>query len=200
MSEKLTYGYARTSTLEQREGLVDQVQRLEAAGCDVIVAEQVSATDIEGRIKWAELLGKLKGGDVVCITKIDRAARSISDMVSITKAIAEAGASIRILDMNIDTTTPAGALMLNIFSSVAQFERDTMLERQRIGIEGKKRLDKNLPLDQRTYKGRAPTAMKKADSVRALLALGTKSKQQVAEELGIGVASIYRILKADKKK
>jgi DNA invertase Pin-like site-specific DNA recombinase len=199
MSDKLTYGYARTSTLEQREGLVDQVKRLEAAGCDVIVAEQVSATDISGRIKWAELLGKLKDGDVVCITKIDRAARSISDMVNITRAIADAGASICILDMNIDTTTPAGALMLNIFSSVAQFERDIMLERQRIGIEGKKRLDKDLPFEQRTYKGRAPTAMKKAESVRALLALGTKSKQQVAEELGIGVASVYRILKADKK-
>lgn len=129
MSEKFTYGYARTSTLEQREGLVDQVRRSEAAGCDLVVAEQVSATDIEGRVKWAELLGKLKVGDVVCITKIDRAARSISDMVIITKIIADAGASIRVLDMNIDKTNPAGALMLNIFSSVAQFERDIILER-----------------------------------------------------------------------
>ncbi len=111
----------------------------------------------------------LKTGDVVTITKIDRAARNIADMVNITKELAEKGASIRILDMNIDTTTATGTLMLNIFASVAQFERDQMLVRQRIGIEAAKARDKTLPLQERTYKGAKPTARAKADSVRALL-------------------------------
>lgn len=188
-------GYARTSTFEQREGLLFQIQQLHAAGCDEVFSEQVSATDLDGRTEWAKLLSKLQPNDEVVVTKIDRCARSIAHMVSIVEAIQAAGASIRVLDMNIDTRTPTGTLILNVLGSVAQFERDMMLERQKIGIEAKKALDKTLPLEQRTYKGRAPTARKKADSVHALLALG-KSKQQVAEELGMGVASVYRILAA----
>ena len=140
------HGYARTSTLEQVAGFEDQITRLKASGCNKVFAEQVSATDMTGRKEWAAMMKGLKPGDVVTITKIDRAARSISDMVSITKALNDIGASIRILDMNIDTTTPTGALMLNIFSSVAQFEKDMMLERQRVGIAAAKERDKGLPL------------------------------------------------------
>jgi len=77
----------------------------------------------------------LKASDVVTITKIDRAAGSIADMVNITKELADNGTSVRICDTNMDTTTATGTLMLNIFASVAQFERDQMLIRQRIGIE-----------------------------------------------------------------
>lgn len=194
----MDYGYARTSSLEQQAGLNDQVARLKAAGCDSVVAEQVSATDMEARTEWTALMASLKAGDTVNITKIDRVARSISDMVGITKALNDIGASIRILDMNIDTKTPTGALMLNIFTSVAQFEKDMMLERQRIGIAAAKERDKTLPLEQRTYKGAKPTARAKADAVLALLADGTRTKEQVAKDLNIGVASVYRILKAHK--
>ena len=136
----------------------------------------------------------MKDGDVVTITKIDRAARNIADMVGITKALADIGASIRILDMNIDTTTATGTLMLNIFASVAQFERDQMLVRQRIGIEAAKLKDKNLPLEQRSYKGAKPTARAKSEMVHSLLAAG-HTKEQVAKALNIGIASVYRIVK-----
>lgn len=193
----MNYGYARTSSLEQQAGLADQVARLTAEGCDKVVSEQVSATDMEARKEWTALMAELKAGDTITITKIDRAARSISDMVNITKALTDIGASIRILDMNIDTKTATGTLMLNIFSSVAQFEKDMMLERQRIGIAAAKERDKSLPLEKRTYKGAKPTARAKADSVHALLATGM-TKEQVAKDLGIGVASVYRILKDSK--
>jgi DNA invertase Pin-like site-specific DNA recombinase len=136
----------------------------------------------------------LARSDAVINATIKEAVRSISDMVGITKALNDIGASIRILDMNIDTTTPTGTLMLNIFSGVAQFERDMMLERQRVGIAAAKERDKYPPLEQRTYKGAKPTARAKADSVKALLATG-KTKEQVAKDLNIGVASVYRILK-----
>jgi DNA invertase Pin-like site-specific DNA recombinase len=193
--EMANWGYARTSSLEQLAGFEDQIARLKAAGCDKVFAEQVSATDMTGRKEWAAMMQGLKSGDIVTITKIDRAARSISDMVGITKALNDIGASIRILDMNIDTTTPTGALMLNIFSSVAQFEKDMMLERQRVGIAAAKERDKGKPLAERSYKGAKPTARAKADSVKALLATGM-TKEQVAKDLNIGVASVYRILKA----
>jgi DNA invertase Pin-like site-specific DNA recombinase len=130
--------------------LENQVTQLKKVGCDRVFSQQVSATDMEARTQWAALMRSLKVGDIVTITKIDRAARNIADMVGITKAIADIGASIRILDMNIDTTTATGTLMLNIFASVAQFERDQMLVRQRIGIESAKLNDKNRPLDLRT--------------------------------------------------
>ena len=191
----MNYGYARTSTFDQQYGLEDQIAQLKKAGCDRVFFEQVSATDMEARIEWVALMQGLKAGDVVTITKIDRAARNIVDMVSITRALADKGASIRILDMNIDTTTATGTLMLNIFASVAQFERDQMLVRQRIGIEAAKLKDKELPLEQRTYKGAKPTARAKAASVHALLAAG-HSKEQVAKDLKIGIASVYRIIKA----
>jgi len=189
------YGYARTSTTDQNAGLDDQIKRLHTEGCDKVYFEQASATDLGARKEWTKLLQSLQTGDMVVITKIDRAARSIAHMVDITKTMKEKGASIRILDMNIDTTTPTGTLMLNIFSSVAQFEKDMMLERQRVGIAAAKEADKTKPLAQRTYKGRKPTAKNKLDDVRTLLASG-KTKQEVADTLNIGVASIYRMLKA----
>jgi DNA invertase Pin-like site-specific DNA recombinase len=191
----MNYGYARTSTFDQQYGLDDQIAQLTKAGCDYVFSEQVSATDMEGRAEWKKLMGGLKAGDIVTITKIDRAARNIADMVSITQALDKIGASIRILDMNIDTDTPTGKLMLNIFASVAQFERDQMLVRQRIGIEAAKAKDKTLPLEQRTYKGAKPTARAKAAEVHALLAAG-RTKEQVAKALNIGIASVYRILKS----
>jgi DNA invertase Pin-like site-specific DNA recombinase len=193
----MNYGYARTSTFDQQYGLDDQIAQLHRAGCDRVFSEQVSATDMEARTEWATLMRALKAGDVVTITKIDRAARNISDMVLITKTLADIGASIRILDMNIDTTTATGTLMLNIFASVAQFERDQMLARQRIGIEAAKLKDKVLPLEQRTYRGAKPTARAKSASVLALLAAG-HTKEQVATALNIGIASVYRILKKSK--
>lgn len=191
----MNYGYARTSTFDQQYGLEDQIAQLTKAGCDRVYSEQVSATDMEARTQWTALMHGLKAGDVVTITKIDRAARNIADMVNITKALADKGASIRILDMNIDTTTATGTLMLNIFASVAQFERDQMLVRQRIGIEAAKAKDKTLPLAERTYKGAKPTARAKAASVHALLKSG-HTKEQIAKDLGIGIASVYRIIKA----
>ena len=70
-----------------------------------------------------------------------------------------------------------------------------MLIRQRIGIEATEAKDKDLPLEQRTYKGAKPTARAKADNVRALLAAGY-SKERIAKELEIGITSVHRIIKA----
>lgn len=191
----MNYGYARTSTYDQQYGLEDQIVQLQKAGCDHVFSEQVSATDMVGRSEWAEMMSRLTVGDVVTITKIDRAARNIADMVKITEALEAIGASIQILDMKIDTKTATGKLMLNIFASVAQFERDQMLVRQRIGIEAAKARDKALPLEQRTYRGAKPTARAKAAEVHALLAAG-RTKEQIAKALNIGIASVYRILKS----
>ncbi len=95
--------------------------------------------------------------------------------------------SLKILALNIDTGTPTGKLMFNMLGSIAEFERDLMLERQREGIAKAK-------ADGR-YKGRQPTAMNKSDDVMKLFEAGHKAPA-IASQLGIGVASVYRIKKA----
>lgn len=94
--------------------------------------------------------------------------------------------TLRILGLGLDTSTPTGKLMLNLLGSIAQFEREIMLERQREGIAKAKEAGK--------YLGRKPTARAKAAEVAALVAQGF-TREAVAEKLGIGVASVYMVLK-----
>jgi DNA invertase Pin-like site-specific DNA recombinase len=86
----------------------------------------------------------------------------------------------------VDTSTPTGKLMLNVLGSVAQFEREMMLERQREGIAKAK--------SEGRYKGRKPTIVTKADQIRALAAEG-HSMGEIAKRLGIDKGSVHRTLK-----
>ena len=108
--------------------------------------------------------------------------------MNIVDKIQERQASLRIVAMNLDTTTPTGRLMLSMLGSVAQFEREMMLERQREGIAKAKA--------EGLYKGRKPTAMAKAGDVKALAAKGMGATE-IAKTLGIGRASVYRALQSD---
>lgn len=158
---------------------------LRAAGVEKVFAEQISS--VASRAQLEAALDFIRTGDVFVVTKLDRLARSVADLCAIVKRIEAKGASLRIPAINLDTSTPTGRLMLNIIGSVAQFEREVMLERQREGIAKAKGEGK--------YKGRAPTARAKADDVRRLAAEG-KTREAIAELLDIGVASVYRILRA----
>jgi DNA invertase Pin-like site-specific DNA recombinase len=123
---------------------------------------------------------------VFIVTKPDRLARSVGDLCAIVKRIEAKRASLRILAMGIDTGTPTGRLMLNVIGSVAQFEREVMLERQREGIRKAK--------GEGRYKGRAPTARAKAAEIVRLAGEG-RTKEHIAGALGVGVASVYRVLR-----
>src|ERR1700729_1917497 len=98
--------------------------------------------------------------DALVVTRLDRLARSIRDLCAIVDRLEAKGVSLRILGMGLDTATANGRLMLNVLGSVAQFEREVMLERQREGI-AKARIDGK-------FKGRTPTARRKGDEVRAM--------------------------------
>ena len=121
------------------------------------------------------------------VTKLDRLARSMPDLLNIITKVERKGASLRILGMSLDTTTATGKLMLNVLGSVAEFERSMMLERQREGIAKAKAEGK--------YKGRAPTAQAKAEDVLRLVAEGIGASQ-VASQLGISRSSVWRIMRA----
>ncbi|WP_246082645.1 recombinase family protein [Rubellimicrobium rubrum] len=72
---------------------------------------------------------------MVVVTKYDRLARSLKDLLEIVDAIQTKGAGFRSLAEDIDTTTPAGRLVFHVFASIAQFERERISERTREGIE-----------------------------------------------------------------
>ena len=178
-------GYARTSTVEQIAGLEAQERDLRVAGVERIYREQTGATG--PRKALSEALDYLREGDALVVTKLDRLARSVADLVGIIKSIESKRASLKVLNLSLDTGTPTGKLMLNLLGSVAEFERDLMLERQREGIAKAKA--------EKRYKGRKPTAMAKADEVRRLAGQGL-TRETIAKQLGIGVASVYRALRS----
>jgi DNA invertase Pin-like site-specific DNA recombinase len=176
-------GYARTSTLDQVAGLEAQGRDLEAVGCEKIFTEQVSSVAERGQLTAA--LDYLREGDILTVTKLDRLARSVRDLLGIVDQIESRKAGLRILAMNLDTTTPTGMLMLQVLGAVAEFERSMMLERQREGIAKAQ--------SQGKYKGRKPTARAKAGEIQALLEAGV-TPTEVARKLSVGRSSVYRIV------
>jgi DNA invertase Pin-like site-specific DNA recombinase len=178
-------GYARTSTVDQTAGLEAQKRDLTAAGCERVFVEQVSSVDVVARLQLSEVLEFIRDGDVLTVTKLDRLARSVSHLLEILERLTAKGASLRILAMGIDTSTPTGKLMLTLLAGVAEFERAIMLERQREGIAKAKAEGK--------YKGRKPTAMNQKDEIKRLNA-GGMGATEIAAKLGIGRASVYRAL------
>ena len=187
-NKEMLIGIARTSTLEQKAGLEAQQRELEAYGCEKIYQEQVSSVAEREQLNAA--LSALRSGDKLVVTKLDRLARSVKHLGEIVEKINKADASLVILDMGgtaIDTSNPTGKLILNVMSSVAQFEREMMLERQREGIAKAKAEGK--------YKGRKPTARAKTEMVLLAKKQGLPPTQ-IIRDLGISKTSYYRILEA----
>jgi DNA invertase Pin-like site-specific DNA recombinase len=178
-------GYARTSTHDQVAGFEAQLRELEDARCERIFKEEVSGM-ADQRLQLAAALDFIREGDELRVTRLDRLARSIADLLRIVERVKGKGASIYIGNLGRINGDTMGDLLLNVLGAIAQFEREMMLERQREGIakaqaEGK-------------YKGRAPTARAKSSQVQALADAGI-TKAEIARRLGIGEASVYRILR-----
>lgn len=178
-------GYARTSTVEQVAGFDAQVSALMNEGCERVFKEQVSS--VAERKELEDAIGFARSGDVFVVTKLDRLARNTQHLLEIVQRLETKGVSLKVLNLGLDTSTPTGKLMLTMLGAVGQFEREIMLERQKEGVAKAKAEGK--------YKGRKPTAQAKKEEVLALVAQGL-TKDAVADKLGIGVASVYRMLKA----
>lgn len=177
-------GYARTSTTDQTAGLDAQKRDLEAAGCTKVYHEQTSGADAD-RPELAKALDFMREGDTFVVTKIDRLARNMKHLLEIVETTQARGAALRILDMDLDTGTPTGRLMLQVLGAVGEFERAMMLERQREGIAKAKA--------EGRYKGRPPMETAKVDAIRAMKAAG-KTPTQIAKEAGVARSTVYRIL------
>ena len=125
-------GYARVSTEDQH--LDAQIAALKEAGAERIFADKISGSK-RSRPELDRMLDQLRFGDVVLVSKYDRLARSLVDLLDIVAQIEVTKAGFRSLAEDIDTTTPAGRLIFHVFASIAQFERERIRERT---IEGLK--------------------------------------------------------------
>ena len=177
-------GYARVSTTGQ--SLDVQISAL--SGCEKIFKEIISGAK-DDRPELQAMLEFVREGDTVHITKLDRLARNTRQLLEISEYLQCKGVALNILNIGINTATPTGKLMLTMIGAIATFERELMLERQAEGIALAKLKGK--------YKGRKATARSKAQEVIELLEKGL-SKPEISRQLGIGITSIYRIVRLNR--
>jgi DNA invertase Pin-like site-specific DNA recombinase len=176
------YGYARVSTIDQDLRL--QRAALKAAGCDVIRAEKASGSRRDGRTEMQVLLDFVRPGDTLIVTRIDRLARSMKDLQDIVHELKTRKVTLRATEQPIDTSTAAGKAFLDVLGVFAEFETNLRRERQLDGIAAAKA--------RGIYTGR-----KQQIDPAAIQQLRDKEKlgpAAIAKRLGIGRASVYRLL------
>ncbi|MDR5730687.1 MAG: recombinase family protein [Terriglobia bacterium] len=162
-----------------------QLEQLRAADCTEVFEEKKSGTTTQGRDQLDAALRFVRKGDVFCVTRLDRLARSMIDLRKIVDALTDKGVGLRVLQQGaIDTTRSEGRLLLNILASFAEFETDIRKERQADGIAKAKAQGK--------YRGRPATI--DADRIAELKKQGL-GPSAIAKKLGIGRASVYRVCK-----
>ena len=173
-------GYARTSTLEQVAGFDAQLRDLAAIGCETVYREQVSS--VAERAALEDAIEACGPGDTLVVTKQDRLARSLRNLLDILDRLEARGASVRILALGFDTATPTGRLVLNVLGSIAQFEREIMLERQVEGI-ARARADGK-------YRGRKPRPER--GEARRLWGEG-RTAAEIMAATGLSRSTVYEV-------
>lgn len=175
-------GYCRVSSAGQ--SLEVQIEQLEGVPCDRIFAEKKSGTTTAGRAAFEEMMRFVREGDVLVVTRLDRLARSMTDLSRIIDELGTKGVGFRCLQQGaVDTTRPEGRLMLQLLGSFAEFEAAIRKERQMEGIQKAK--------TEGRYRGRPQTI--DPDRIASLRAEGLGATA-IAKALGVGRASVYRHL------
>jgi DNA invertase Pin-like site-specific DNA recombinase len=176
-------GYARVSS--QGQSLDTQIEKLTAFGCEKIFQEKRSGASRDNRDAVNAALEFGREGDVLVITKLDRLARSMSDLQDISKTLNRKGVDFIVLDQSIDTTTPAGRLTFHLLGAVAEFERDLIAERRNEGIEKAKA--KGVKFGRREKLTAA-----QVEELRAAYGAGEK-RPELMQRFGISKSTFYRL-------
>lgn len=181
-------GYARVSTKDQNLDL--QVDALNKACCHKIYTEVMSGTKNE-RPVLNDLLSNLREGDTLIIWKLDRLGRSLKHLVQVVHGLTQRNIGLQSLNDPIDTTTAHGRLIFNIFSSLAEFERDLIIERTRAGLASARARGR---LGGKP-KGLSPKAEAIAAAAETLYKEGKTSVNTIAKNLNISKATLYNYLR-----
>jgi DNA invertase Pin-like site-specific DNA recombinase len=176
------FGYARVSTTDQDPAI--QIEALKAAGCDVIRSEKVTGTRRDGRHELQTIMDFIHTGDTLVVTRIDRLARSMRDLQDIVHTLKTKGVVLKATSQPVDTSTAAGKAFFDMLGVFAEFETNLRRERQAEGIARAKAAG--------VYKGSKGRI--DADRVKALAVEGVGAAE-IAKALGIGRASVYRVLR-----
>lgn len=181
-------GYARVSTSEQ--SLDGQRDALQAAGCDRVYEESASGKRGAWRPVWEETLRHLRSGDVLVVTELSRLGRSTSELAALAEDLEARAVGLRILNLGIDTSTPAGKLIYRMISAVAEMERDLLIERTKRGLAAARARGRN---------GGRPVKLTPAKlrAARALRDEGSLTMAEIAEQVGVARGTLYRHLTAD---
>ena len=176
-------GYTRVSTSQQQDSLKAQEQALKSYGCEKIFADQISGarTDRPG-LKAA--LAYARKDDSIVVTRLDRLGRSTVDVLRTVQELASRGTTIEALDTKLDTRTPAGKLVLSVLASMAEFERDLIVERTREGLAHAR--------SQGRIGGRPPKLTEDQQQAALRLIADGMSENQVATALGVSRSTITR--------
>src|SRR6266478_6991059 len=168
-------GYERVSTGEQDTAA--QSAALKAAGCEVIFSEKASGGRWD-RPELHKLLRELRKGDVLLVWKLDRLSRSLRDVLTIMERVQEKKAGFRSLTEAIDTTTPAGRMMMQMIGSFAEFERAMLRERTRAGWESAR--------DEGRIGGRPPTLTRQQQTeIVRMISRGRQTAADAARWFGV---------------
>ena len=178
----MIYGYARVSTESQNGN--GQVKELEKV-CDKVVLEYASGGRWD-RPALQNLLRGLKSGDIVAVWKLDRLTRSLSDLLQILKRLESIGAGFRSLTEAIDTTTPIGKMLTQVLGSFAEFEREMIRERTKLGLARAR-------LEGRIGGNRHSLTLKQQAHALAMIDEG-KSQSEAAEVFGVHRSTICRLV------
>lgn len=182
----MIYGYARVSTVTQGKNgnsLESQRAELENYNCDEVIEEVYTGTKTD-RPKFSELISKLKSGDTLVVTKLDRFARTAVEGVQIVQDLLKKGVKVNILNMGLIEDSPVGKLTLTIMLAFAEFERDMIVERTQAG----KAVAKQNP----DFKEGRPKVYGKKQIEHALSLLESHTYKEVEQLTGISKSTLIR--------
>ncbi|MGV0331906.1 recombinase family protein [Corynebacterium macginleyi] len=181
-------GYARVSTSKQGQSLDTQRDALVDAGCDLrhIYADTISGT------KWRrpgldDALAYMRADDTLVVTRLDRLGRSLAETVNTIADLAKRDINVKVLEPELDTSRPGDKVVINVMASLAEWERDLLIERTREGVA--------LARSQGRVAGPRPKLSSEQAQVVKELIDGGKTISAVARTFGVSRPTIYRVLK-----
>ena len=188
LSQGLLIGYARVSTQDQNLEL--QTEALQKAGCKKIFEDRISGTRAE-RPGLVQARESLLGGDTLVVWKLDRLGRSVKHLVDLVGELQQQGIQFKSLTDSIDTGTPSGRFFFHVMASLAEMERELIVERTRAGLEVARQLG-------RTGGRKRQMTETKVKAAKKLLASGVPARD-VASNLGVSVPTLYRWVPASPR-